>query len=73
METEVSFSLIYIFFSVTHYLTVTKAADLKSLHKLLFMRAGTIHEIKKNIKKFSGTTEAKDSKEREKRLAVAQK
>ncbi|KAK3767805.1 hypothetical protein RRG08_053949 [Elysia crispata] len=58
---------------VTHYLTVTKAADLKSLHKLLFMRAGTIHEIKKNIKKFSGTTEAKDSKEREKRLAVAQK
>lgn len=58
---------------VAHYVNVTKATDLKSLHKLLFFKAGTINEIKKNIRKFSGTTEAKDSKEREKRLAIANK
>ncbi|RUS70543.1 hypothetical protein EGW08_021696 [Elysia chlorotica] len=58
---------------VTHHINITKASDLRNLHKLLFLRACSMHDTKKNIRKFSGITEAKDSKEREKRMTIANK
>ncbi|KAG8202004.1 hypothetical protein JTE90_010375 [Oedothorax gibbosus] len=44
----------------------TSSNDLKPLHRLLFNRAGGPNEIKRNIRKFSGFTFAKDSSEYDK-------
>lgn len=68
------FAKLYLLFvTVEHQLNITKAVDLKPLHKVLFLRAGTNNEIKKNIKQFSGFTYGKDAKEHEKRVAALNK
>ncbi|KAK7489462.1 hypothetical protein BaRGS_00019261 [Batillaria attramentaria] len=51
----------------------TKAMELKPLHRLLFNRAGSTTEVKKNIRQFSGYTFAKGDKEYEKRVASMNK
>lgn len=59
--------------TVEHQINIAKPADLKPLHRVLFLRAGANAEIKKNIKQFSGFTHSKDSKEHEKRVASLNK
>ncbi|PVD23433.1 hypothetical protein C0Q70_16702 [Pomacea canaliculata] len=51
----------------------TKAMDLKSLHRLLFNRAGSNTEVKKNIRQFSGFVFSKEDKEYEKRVTALNK
>ncbi|CAG5118983.1 unnamed protein product, partial [Candidula unifasciata] len=58
---------------IEHQLNITKAVDLKPLHRVLFLRVGANNEIKKNIRQFSGFTHGKDSKEHEKRVACLNK
>ncbi|KAL4235614.1 hypothetical protein ACF0H5_004010 [Mactra antiquata] len=53
---------------IEHMLSKTKAEDAKPLHKLLYRRQGANHDVKKNIRQFSGFPFAKDDAEYEKRL-----
>jgi protein DEK len=50
-----------------------KQSELTLLHRLLFKRPGTAHEIKKNIKEFSGFPFAKEDKEFESRKHLLEK
>ncbi|KAL8590460.1 hypothetical protein ACOMHN_011673 [Nucella lapillus] len=50
-----------------------KAIDLKPLHRLLYSKAGTNNEVKKNIRQFNGFTFAKGDKEFEKRVTSLNK
>lgn len=51
-------------------LSRTKAEDTKPLHRLLFRRTGSVHEVKKNIRQFSGFPFSSDDPEYEKRLQL---
>ncbi|KAI0226492.1 Protein DEK, partial [Lamellibrachia satsuma] len=47
--------------------------ELKPLHRVLYHRAGTTTEVKKNIRKFCGFTYAKNSADYDKRVQVIAK
>jgi len=49
------------------------AKDCSGLHKILFGRPGTAHEIKKNIRSFSGFPFDADSEEFQKKAASMKK
>ncbi|XP_076441371.1 protein DEK-like [Babylonia areolata] len=54
-------------------LNQTKAIDLKPLHRLLYNRAGSNMEVKRNIRQFNGFTFTKGDKEYEKRVTSLNK
>ena len=51
----------------------SKQSDLTLLHRLLYKRVGKAHEIKKNIREFSGFAFTKEDKEFESRKHTLEK
>ncbi|KAK2189342.1 hypothetical protein NP493_109g07023 [Ridgeia piscesae] len=59
--------------NIEYQLRKVHGDDLKPLHRVLYSRAGTTTEVKKNIRKFCGFTFEKNSPEYQKRVQVITK